>query len=58
MESITNSILVGYDYNPAKDNAVLIIGQQVPKKPIQIINAFQGEEATALWNKLIGKKGE
>jgi hypothetical protein len=58
MDSITNSILVGYDYNPAKDNAVLIVGKQVGNKSIQIINAFQGDEATALWNKLVEEKGE
>lgn len=57
MESFTTSILVGYDYNKEKDNAVLVVGKQVPKKSIQIINVFHGDEATALYNKLITKKG-
>lgn len=58
MEPITTSILVGYDYDPAKDNAVLIVGKQRANKSVEIINAFDGEEATALWNKLTAKKGE
>lgn len=58
MESSTYTVLVSYDYNPAKDNAVLIVGHKEPKDIVRIVNAFSGEEATALWNKLIGKKGE
>jgi hypothetical protein len=58
MESCTTSILVGYDYNKEKDNAVLIVGKTAPNKHIQIINTFRGEEATALYNKLTTKKGE
>lgn len=59
MESINDTILVGYNYIKEKDNAVLVVGRQIPKTTnVQIINAFQGEEATALYNKLITKKGE
>lgn len=59
MESFTTSILVGYDYNKEKDNAVLVVGKQIPKTTkVQIINAFEGKEATDLYNKLITKKGE
>lgn len=61
MDSVTATILVGYDYDAEKDNAVLIVGKSEPCKPIEIINAFQGEEATALYKKLItmnNKKGE
>lgn len=56
MESFTTSILVGYDYNKEKDNAVLIIGKRVNDKHVQIVNVFEGDEATALFNKLITKK--
>lgn len=59
MESFTTTILVGYDYNKEKDNAVLIVGKQLSdKNHVQIINAISGEEATALYNRLIAKKGE
>lgn len=52
----TGSIIVAFDYKADADNAVLIVGQKTPKKDIQIINAFQGEEAKELWKKLIVKE--
>lgn len=58
MAAFTTSILVGYDYNEEKDNAVLIVGKKVSDKHVRIINAIEGEEATALYKKLIGEKGE
>ena len=48
----TGSVVVAYDYKESSDTAVLIVGQKNPKMDIQIINAFDGEEATELWEKL------
>lgn len=53
---ICSSVIVAFDYKENADNAVLIVGQKGPKKDIQIINAFQGEEAKELWNKLTAAK--
>lgn len=53
---MTRSLLVGFDYNPEKDSAVLIISEQLKNDSIKIINAFEGEEAKALYEKLITKK--
>lgn len=52
----TEAIIVAYDYKQDSDNAVLIVGQKNKIKDIEIINAFQGDEATELWNKLTTKK--
>lgn len=40
-----DSVIVSWDFTNGKDKSVLIVGHQSPKKPIEIINAFQGEEA-------------
>lgn len=57
MEKVTNdTILVSVDFNHGEDNGVLIVGRKRPNKPLDIINAFQGEEAKELYQKLITKK--
>lgn len=46
MQNITESLLIGFDYSNEKDNTVLIVGKRNPdKQQIEIINAFQGDEA-------------
>ena len=53
---MTDSIIVGYDYNELTDNAVLIGGKRLPDMSVDIINAFHGDEAKELWAKLTDKK--
>lgn len=48
-------LLVGIDFNDNGDVNVLIVGEQVKGKTT-ILNAFQGDEATDLYSKLITKK--
>jgi hypothetical protein len=50
-ERITESLIIGYDFNPP-DNAVLIVGRKTPKQSVTVINTFQGEEAKELYRKL------
>lgn len=59
MNSITETLLVGFD-SSNEDNSVLIVGRKRPNNSLDIINAFQGEEAEELYKKLITvvKKGE
>lgn len=52
----TQAIIVAYDYKKDCDIATLIVGQKNKIKDIEIINAFQGKEATELWEKLTVKK--
>ena len=54
---INESLLVGVDFTNGEDVGVLIVGRKRPNQSVEIINAFQGEEAEELYNKLIGKKG-
>lgn len=56
---MTRCLLVSIDIQGGKDgidNTVLIVGEKKNKDNIEIINAFQGEEALELYNKLITKK--
>lgn len=52
----TDTILVSYDFTHGKDKSVLVVGRKRPKETVEIINAFQGEEAEELYEKLITKK--
>lgn len=58
MAGLTDTILVSYDYTNGKDNSVLIVGRKTPGQVVDIINAFQGEEAEELYKRLVTKKGE
>lgn len=53
---LTDSLLIAIDFSENKDNTVMIIGRKPVGKPVDIINAFQDDEAIELWNKLITKK--
>lgn len=56
INNITDSIIIGYDQSE-NDNTVLIVGRKRPNQSVDIINAFQGEEAKELYERLITKKG-
>lgn len=50
-----DTILVGFD-NARGDNPVLIIGRRRPNESLEIVNAFQGDEAVELYTRLVTKK--
>lgn len=52
---LADSVIVSWDFSHGKDVGVLIIGKQ-EKGKIEIINAYQGEEAKALYQKLVFPK--
>lgn len=52
---VNESLIVGVDFTRGEDVGVLIVGRQTKGK-IDIVNAFQGEEAYALYKKLVTKK--
>lgn len=57
LKNKSDTFLVCFDHGQG-DIPVLIIGRKGKEKEIDIINAFQGEEATELYQKLTMKKGE
>lgn len=51
----SDAILIGYDCSLNKETAVLIVGRKRENQSVEIINAFDGKEATEMYNKLLGK---
>lgn len=59
MKSLTDTLLVSIDLSASENNAVLIVGRKKPNQSVEIVNAFDGEEAVTLYKKLTTvKKGE
>lgn len=54
--NVNECLLVSVDFTRGEDVGVMVIGRQKPKADVEIINAFQGEEALELYKKLITKK--
>ena len=55
--NISDTILVSIDFHN-QDTGALIVGRKRPNQSVEIINAFQGEEALKLYEKLVTKKGK
>lgn len=55
---MADSLLIGFDSTNGKDISVLIVGRKTPGEVVEIINAFQGEEANELYRRLITKKSK
>lgn len=57
MDMMSDCILVSIDKSNGTDRTVVVVGRQRPNKSVEIINAFQGQEAIDIYNKLITKPG-
>lgn len=55
---VNECLLVSVDFTQGEDTGVLIVGRQ-KKGKVDVINAFQGQEAIDIYKKLItvNKKG-
>ncbi len=53
---MVDSILVSVDFSNKDDTGVLIVGRKRMNQSVDIINAFQGDEARELYEKLVTKK--
>lgn len=53
---MTESLIIGYDNTNGKDHTVLVVGRKRMNQTVEIINAFQDEEAEELYKKLTTKK--
>lgn len=52
----TDTLLVGVDFSDNGDIGVLIVGRKRPNQSVEIVNAFQGEEAAELYKRLTERK--
>lgn len=57
MPNTTGAYIVAWDFSNGEDNDVLIVGSQ-HRGVMDIVNAFQGQEARDIYNKLSAKKVE
>lgn len=51
------AFIVAWDFTHGEDKGVLIVGKQI-KGNVEVVNAFQGEEALELFKKLSTVKKE
>lgn len=58
MSELKDSLLISIDILSGEDKALLIVGKKKPNKPVEIINAFEGEDAIQLYKRLITKKSQ
>ena len=55
MTNLSDTLLVSINFSD-KDTGVLVVGRKRKNQSVEIINAFQGEEALELYKKLVTKK--
>ena len=55
MTNLSDTLLVSISFSE-KDKGVLVVGRKRKNQSMEIVNAFQGEEALELYNKLVTKK--
>ena len=58
MEKTVDSLIIGFDSSGGTDCTVLIVGRKKPREAVDIINAFEGEEALELYKKLVTPKAK
>lgn len=52
----SDTLLVSIDFTNSRDTGVLIVGRKTPGQVVNIVNAFQGEEALKVYEILTKKK--
>ena len=55
MANLSDTLLVSINFSD-KDSGVLVVGRKRKNQSVEIVNAFQGEEALELYKKLVTKK--
>lgn len=46
------SLIVSLSFSPSKKDAILIVGKKEPGKDVEVVNAFEGDNAFALYELL------
>ena len=55
MTNLSDTLLVSISFYE-KDTGVLVVGRKRKNQSIEIVNAFQGDEALELYKKLVTQK--
>ena len=51
-----DALLVGFVLPTNGDVPVMVIGRKMPNQAMEVINAYEGEEAKAIYEKLITRE--
>lgn len=46
------SLIVSLSFSPSKKDAILIVGKKEPGKDVEVVNAFEGDNAFTLYELL------
>ena len=46
------SLIVSLSFSPSKKDAILIVGKKEPGKAVEVVNAFEGDNAFAVYELL------
>lgn len=57
-KEVIDSVVVSVDFSNKNDIGVMLVGRKRMNQSMEIINAFQGDEARELYEKLITTKKE
>lgn len=52
MKPTIGSFIVAWDFTNGEDKSVLLVGRKRPGQAVEIVNAFEGEEAEEIYEKL------
>lgn len=52
---LNDTLLVGFDFTHGEDKEILIVGRKDGDTPFEVVNAFQGGNARALYELLTTK---
>lgn len=53
----TESLLVSVTYDDTNKINLMVVGKKRKNEAVEIVNAFQGDDAARLYHELISKKG-
>lgn len=56
MEPTHGALIVSWDFSHGPDKHILLVGRKTPKVDVEVINAFQGQEAHDIYEKLTARK--
>ena len=57
MEPTSGALIVSWDFSHSADKHILLVGRKTPKEDVDVINAFQGQDAHDIYEILTEKKG-
>lgn len=52
---MTDTVIISIDWNDETNTGVLVVGRKRVNKSVDIINAFSGDEAKKIYQRLITK---